>query len=101
MRVTYEVKDAGGLQQAVIRTVVRDLFVGAASMVEGGRPDVRRTTVEKAVVVVMEHAVLSDGGQAFRTPNGCATPAQIIQALRDDVFRPSWCPVSETDEPLQ
>ena len=93
MQITYAVKDAGGLRMSITRVKVQHLFAG-----EGGRQSVRRTTVDQAEVVVMDHAVLSDDGEAFRTGGVAATPEQIIKALQDDVFRPAWARVSEVDE---
>jgi hypothetical protein len=97
MQVTYRVEAAGGLRQAIIRTRVQDLFATPESCTEGGRPDTRRTTIERAEVVVMDHAILADDGQQVRT-GGAASADCIIQALRDDAFRPAWSLVSETEE---
>lgn len=99
MQVAYKIT-TGGLQTVITRTTVRDVFGGIDAQSEGGAPDIRRTVVDEARVVVMDHAVLHDDGEAFRTNGTKATPQQIVQAIQDDVFRPAWALVSETDEPI-
>jgi len=94
--VTYSIERAG-LMADITRTVVRDLFTERSGW---QRRDTRQTTVDRAQVLVQSHGVISDGGLVLAT-RGTATDGQIIQALRDDAFRPMWLTVSDMSEPLQ